>query len=208
MQILLNNNDYLEAIDLIKSIDKFEEFSKKESRWGIFLADAYYEMGKEELAIIALQDYLQYSPKDLYLNEYYVRVLTLQKKYDEAIKHYRFMSANKLISFSDIETSKKMALLNIEAKKFVLNQILHNKEILSIDYHNIISPWRVPEIPQLMLGMSINDLTQQTFYSTIHKVIIENTFPDIIKMVPDQKYESINNYKAFPPNKRRWGDIN
>ena len=119
VQILLNNNDYLEAIDLIKSIDKFEEFSKKESRWGIFLADAYYEMGKEELAIITLQDYLQYSPKDLYLNEYYVRVLTLQKKYDEAIKHYRFMSANKLISFSDIETSKKMALLNIEAKKFV-----------------------------------------------------------------------------------------
>ena len=65
VQILLNNNDYLEAIDLIKSIDKFEEFSKKESRWGIFLADAYYEMGKEELAIITLQDYLQYSPKDL-----------------------------------------------------------------------------------------------------------------------------------------------
>ena len=96
----------------------------------------------------------------------------------------------------------------IEAKKFVLNQILHNKEILSIDYHNIISPWRVPEIPQLMLGLSVNDLTQQTFHSTIHKVIIENTFPDIIKMVPDQKYESINNYKAFPPNKRRWGDIN
>ena len=107
VQILLNNNDYLEAIDLIKSIDRFEEFSKKESRWGIFLADAYYEMGKEELAIITLQDYLQYSPKDLYLNEYYVRVLTLQEKYDEAIKHYRFMSANKLISFSDIETSKK-----------------------------------------------------------------------------------------------------
>ena len=119
VQILLNNNDYLEAIDLIKSIDRFEEFSKKESRWGIFLADAYYEMGKEELAIITLQDYLQYSPKDLYLNEYYVRVLTLQEKYDEAIKHYRFMSANKLISFSDIETSKKMALLNIEAKKFI-----------------------------------------------------------------------------------------
>ncbi len=119
VQILLNNNDYLEAIDLIKSIDKFEEFSKKESRWGIFLADAYYEMGKAELAIITLKDYLQYSPKDLYLNEYYVRVLTLQKKYDEAIKHYRFMSANKLISFSDIETSKKMALLNIEAKKFI-----------------------------------------------------------------------------------------
>lgn len=96
----------------------------------------------------------------------------------------------------------------IEAKKFVLNQILHNKEILSIDYHNIISPWRVPEIPQLMLGMSINDLTEQSFHSTIHKVIIENTFPDAIKLVPDQKYESINNYKAFPPNKRRWGDIN
>ncbi len=118
VQILLNNNDYLEAIDLIKSIDRFEEFSKKESRWGIFLADAYYEMGKDKLAITTLQDYLQYSPKDLYLNEYYARVLTLQKKYDEAIKHYRFMSANKLISFSDIETSKKMALLSIEAKKF------------------------------------------------------------------------------------------
>lgn len=29
------------------------------------------------------------------------------------------MSANKLISFSDVETSKKMALLNIEAKKFI-----------------------------------------------------------------------------------------
>jgi hypothetical protein len=56
--------------------------------------------------------------------------------------------------------------------------------------------------------MSINDLTEQSFHSTIHKVIIENTFPDAIKLVPDQKYESINNYKAFPPNKRRWGDIN
>ncbi len=138
VQILLNNNDYLEVIDLIKSIDRFEEFSKKESRWGIFLADAYYQMGKEELAIITLQDYLQYSPKDLYLNEYYVRVLTLQEKYNEAIKHYRFMSANKLISFSDIETSKKMALLNIEAKKFIDAQTFiesfKEKDINSYNY--------------------------------------------------------------------------
>ena len=119
VQILLNNNEYEKTINIIKAIDRFENFSKKESRWGIFLANAYYETGKEDLAVKTLKEYLEFSPKNLNLNQYYVTILTLQEKYIEAIKHYRFMSANKLISFSDVETSKKMALLNIEAKKFI-----------------------------------------------------------------------------------------
>ena len=119
VQILLNNSEYEKTINIIKSIDRFEDFSKKESRWGIFLANAYYEIGKEDLAVKTLKEYLEFSPKNLNLNQYYVTILTLQEKYIEAIKHYRFMSANKLISFSDVETSKKMALLNIEAKKFI-----------------------------------------------------------------------------------------
>jgi len=95
-----------------------------------------------------------------------------------------------------------------EARKFVLNQILHNKEILPIDHHNILCPWRIPEAPQLVLGMSIKDLTYNTFHRNIQKVIIENNYPDAIKLVPKEKYETINNYRAFPPNKRRWGDTN
>ena len=119
VQILLNNNEYEKTINIIKLIDRFEDFSKKESRWGIFLANAYYEIGKKDLAVKTLKEYLEFSPKNLNLNQYYVTILTLQEKYTEAIKHYRFMSANKLISFSDVDTSKKMALLNIEAKKFI-----------------------------------------------------------------------------------------
>ncbi len=119
VQILLNNNEYEKTINIIKLIDRFEDFSKKESRWGIFLANAYYEIGKKDLAVKTLKEYLEFSPKNLNLNQYYVTILTLQEKYIEAIKHYRFMSANKLISFSDVETSKKMALLNIEARKFI-----------------------------------------------------------------------------------------
>jgi|TARA_B100001093_G_C26764793_1_gene987375 hypothetical protein len=95
------------------------------------------------------------------------------------------------------------------AKSWILNQILHNKEILPIDHHNILVPWRAPEIPQLMLGMSINDLTEQSFHSTLHKVIIENTFPDAIKLVPEQKYETINkNGRAFTQCHRRLGNKN
>lgn len=118
VQILLDNKKYKEVVKIITTIESFKEFSKKESRWGIFLADAYYELGEEKLSIETLKDYLHHSPKNLNLNEYYVRLLTIQKKYAEAIEHYRFMSANKLISFSNSDTSKKMALLNIEAKKF------------------------------------------------------------------------------------------
>ena len=46
--------------------------------------------------------------------------------YNEAIKHYRFMSVNKLINFSNIDTAKKMALLNIEA-----NNLSDAKTLLS-----------------------------------------------------------------------------
>ena len=48
------------------------------------------------------------------------KIVTLAKngKYDEALEHYRFMSANKLINFSDLSVAKKMALLNLEANKF------------------------------------------------------------------------------------------
>ena len=47
VQILLNNKEYEKSIKLINSIDKFKEFSKKESRWGIFLAEAYYATEKK-----------------------------------------------------------------------------------------------------------------------------------------------------------------
>ena len=138
VQVLLDNHEYEEAIKLVNSVKKFTEFSKKESRWGIFLASAYYEIGRENLAIETLKDYLEYSPKDLYLNEYYVGILTLQEKYQLAIEHYRFMSANKLISFGNIDTAKKMALLNIEAKKFIDAETFINsikeKDINSYNY--------------------------------------------------------------------------
>ena len=138
VQILLDNNEYEKTISIIESIDRFKDFSKKESRWGIFLANAYYEIGKKDLAVKTLKEYLQFSPKNLNLNQYYVTILTLQEKYTEAIKHYRFMSANKLISFSDVDTSKKMALLNIEAKKFVdaktFIDLLKEKDINSYYY--------------------------------------------------------------------------
>ena len=200
VQILLSNNDYLEAIDLIKSIDKFEEFSKKESRWGIFLADAYYEMGKEELAIITLQDYLQYSPKDLYLNEYYVRVLTLQKKYDEAIKHYRFMSANKLISFSDIETSKKMALLNIEAKKFVdAKTFIESFKEKDINSYNYISGLLNAKKNKSKIAekyfMSV-DLENDNYINSVKEIaklkISQNQFSSLKKFFENQ-YSKTNN---------------
>ena len=119
VQILLNNDAYEEAIKIIEYSYKFKEFNKKESRWGIFLADAYYEIGETDLSVKVLKDYLNYSPKDIYLNQYYARILTLQERYKEALDHYRFMSANKLIDFSDKEVAKKMALLNIEAKKYI-----------------------------------------------------------------------------------------
>jgi len=119
VQILLNANEYQKAIKVIENSYKFEEFSKKESRWGIFLANAYYELGKNDLSVKILKDYLNYSPKDLYLNQYYIEILTLQENYDEAIKHYRFMSANKLINFSDILVAKKMALLNIKIERYL-----------------------------------------------------------------------------------------
>ena len=200
VQILLNNNDYLEAIDLIKSIDKFEEFSKKESRWGIFLADAYYEMGKEELAIVTLQDYLQYSPKDLYLNEYYVRILTLQKKYDEAIKHYRFMSANKLISFSDIETSKKMALLNIEAKKFVdaktFIESFKEKDINSYNYFSgLLNAKKNKSKIAEKYFMSV-DLENDNYINSVKEIaklkISQNQFSSLKKFFENQ-YSKTNN---------------
>ena len=58
-----------------------------------------------------------------------------------------------------------------------------------------------------MLGMSINDLTLQSFHSTMHKVIIENTFPDAIKLVPERKYDTINkNGRAFTQATRRLGN--
>ena len=119
VQILLNSNEYEQAVKVVKNSYKFKEFNKKESRWGIFLANAYYELGKKDLSVQTLKDYLSYSPKDLYLNQYYVEILTSQENYDEAIDHYRFMSANKLINFSDVSVAKKMALLNIKAKKYI-----------------------------------------------------------------------------------------
>ena len=95
------------------------------------------------------------------------------------------------------------------AKKIILNQLLHNKEILPIDHHIMLVPWRIPQVPQLMLGMSMKDLTEHTFHSTLHKVIIENTFPDIIKLVPERKYDTINkNGRAFTRGRRRLGNKN
>ena len=85
VQILLNSNEYEQAVKVVKNSYKFKEFNKKESRWGIFLANAYYELGKKDLSVQTLKDYLSYSPKDLYLNQYYVEILTSQENYDEAI---------------------------------------------------------------------------------------------------------------------------
>ena len=119
VQVLLDNKEYAKVIEIINGIAKFKEFSKKESRWGIFLADAYFQIGKINLCIETIKDYLEKSPKDLYLNQYYIQILTLQKNYEEAISHYRFMSANKLIDFSDIEVAEKMAILNIQVGKYI-----------------------------------------------------------------------------------------
>tara|TARA_B110000240_G_scaffold36200_1_gene39617 strand:- start:298 stop:2055 length:1758 start_codon:yes stop_codon:yes gene_type:complete len=119
VQVLLDNKEYEKVIKIINGVSKFKEFSKKESRWGIFLADAYFQLGKINLCIETIKDYLDKSPKDLYLNQYYVQILTSQKNYQEAISHYRFMAANKLIDFSDIEVAQKMAILNIQAEKYI-----------------------------------------------------------------------------------------
>ena len=119
VQVLLDNKEYAKVIEIINGIAKFKEFSKKESRWGIFLADSYFQIGKINLCIETIKDYLEKSPKDLYLNQYYIQILTLQKNYEEAISHYRFMSANKLIDFSNIEVAEKMAILNIQAGKYI-----------------------------------------------------------------------------------------
>jgi len=119
VQVLLDNKEYEKVIKIINGVSKFKEFSKKESRWGIFLADAYFQLGKINLCIETIKDYLEKSPKDLYLNQYYVQILTSQKNYQEAISHYRFMSANKLIDFSDIEVAQKMAILNIQAERYI-----------------------------------------------------------------------------------------
>ena len=137
-QVLLNNAYFEDAIKIIKKAYEFKEFKKKESRWGIFLADAYYELGKADLSIRTLKDYLSYSPKNKYLNNYYINILTKERKYEDALEHYRFMSANKLVNFSDLEIAKKMALLNIEAGKFkdsmVFIDSIKEKDINSFNY--------------------------------------------------------------------------
>tara|TARA_B100000575_G_scaffold211845_1_gene172805 strand:- start:96 stop:1685 length:1590 start_codon:yes stop_codon:yes gene_type:complete len=137
-QVLLNNEYFEDAIKVIKKAYKFKEFKKKESRWGIFLAEAYYELGEADQSIKTLKDYLGYSPKNIYLNNYYINILTKERRYDDALEHYRFMSANKLINFSDPSTAKKMALLNIEAGKFkdsmVFIDSIKEKDINSFNY--------------------------------------------------------------------------
>ncbi len=137
-QVLLNNAYFEDAIKVIKKAYKFKEFKKKESRWGIFLAEAYYELGEADQSIKTLKDYLGYSPKNIYLNNYYINILTKERRYDDALEHYRFMSANKLINFSDLTTAKKMALLNIEAGKFkdsaAFIDSIKEKDINSFNY--------------------------------------------------------------------------
>ena len=70
-QVLLNNNQFEEAINVIKKAYEFDEFKKKESRWGIFLADAYYELGEPEKSIDTLKDYLSHSPKNIFPRDNY-----------------------------------------------------------------------------------------------------------------------------------------
>jgi len=140
VQVLLDNKRFEKVIEIINGLSKFKEFSKKESRWGVFLAEAYFQTGKINLCIDTIKDYLEKSPKDLYLNQYYVQILTSQKNYEEVINHYRFMSANKLIDFSDIEVAQKMAILNIKVGKFVdaenfINS-LKEKNLNSYNYLN------------------------------------------------------------------------
>ena len=189
-QILINVSEYQKAIKVIENSYKFEEFSKKESRWGIFLANAYYELGKNEQSVKILKDYLSYSPKDLYLNQYYVKILTLQENYDEAIKHYRFMSANKLISFSDISVAKKMALLNIKVKKYIDADIfiksIENKDINSYNF-----------LKGMFYSQKNNYKEAEKFFKKVEKD--DDNFINSIKEISKKKiknkdYEKLKNF--------------
>ena len=174
VQVLLNNEDYNTAIDVVKHSYKFSEFSKKESRWGIFLADAYFGLGEDELCIDTLKDYLFFSPKDLYLNQYYVRILTFQKKYKDAIKHYRFMSANKLIDFSEKSTAKKMALLNIEAGNFIdaktFIDSLQEKDINIYHYLNGIYYLKKNDLQKAERSFIMVDTEDDNYINSVHEI--------------------------------------
>ena len=202
VQVLLNNNEYEEAIKIVNKAYRFEEFNKKESRWGIFLADAYNELGKKELSISTLKEYLSYSPKDLYLNQYYARILTLHEKYEEAIKHYRFMSANKLIDFSDPSVAKKMALLNIEAKKFIdattFIESLNDKDINSYNYLYGVFNFKKNKYKKAEIFFKKVEQNNNNYINAvkrISKIKIENEEFDSLKKFFKLQYNNIQNNK-------------
>ena len=199
VQVLLNNEEYEQAIKIIEYSYKFIEFNKKESRWGIFLANAYYELEKDDLAIKTLKDYLFYSPKDLYLNQYYVELLTSQENYKEAIEHYRFMSANKLINFSDISVAKKMALLNIEAKKYVdantFIKSLKDKDINSYNYLKGILNFKKNNYKKseyFFKRVEKKDVNYMNAVKKISKIKVKNGDFQLLKNYFKKQYDEIN----------------
>lgn len=198
VQILLNSNEYEQAIKVIENSYRFKEFNKKESRWGIFLANAYYELGKKDLSIEILKDYLSYSPKDLYLNQYYVEILTLQENYDEAIEHYRFMSANKLINFSDISVAKKMALLNIKAKKYMDSntfiESIKNKDINSYNFIKgilYVQKNNYPEAEKFFKKVEKEDDNYINSIKEISKIKIKRKEYDKLKFFFTEQHDNI-----------------
>ena len=200
VQVLINNNEFENAIKVIKHSYKFTEFSKKESRWGIFLANAYYELGQEDASIKTLEDYLFYSPKDMYLNQYYIKLLTDQENYDKAIEHYRFMSANKLINFSDISVAKKMALLNIEAKKYIdantFIKSLKKKDLNSYNYLKGILNFKKNNYEDSELFFKMVEKENSNYINAvkeISKLKIKNGDLESLKEYFISQYSGINN---------------
>ena len=117
-QILIFNFEYERAINVINAAMRNDDFDKKDYRWGHFLATSYYETGSSEEAIKTLKTYIGILPENLLLNELYAEILTQEERYKEAIEHYRFMAAKKLIDFSDRKIAYTMALLNIETDRY------------------------------------------------------------------------------------------
>ena len=117
-QILIFNFEYERAINVINAAMSNNDFDKKDYRWGHFLATSYYEIGSSDEAIKTLKTYIGTIPDNILLNELYAEILTKEERYKEAIEHYRFMAAKKLIDFSDKKIAYTMALLNIETGRY------------------------------------------------------------------------------------------
>jgi len=202
VQVLLDNKEYEKVIEIINDVSKFKEFSKKESRWGVFLADAYFQTGKINLCIDTIKDYLEKSPKDLYLNQYYVQILTSQQNYEEVISHYRFMSANKLIDFSDIEVAQKMAILNLQVGKYTdaenfINS-LKEKNLNSYNYLNGIKEKKKNNYKAAEIFFKKIEKTDKLYIDSIKKISeikIQKKDYEELKRFFKSEHEAIKNNK-------------